>query len=458
MSVLDSIAPNDFSADPNFIPALLPASSSAPVVRRETPVYEGFIPEEPTTLKDAGLTLAEVEGFCLRYLLNCGTGSGRAIADNLKLPFNMVAGVLGVLKDQLLLTFRDTTPMNDYVYELSDQGLVRARRRAEHCTYFGAAPVRISDYIDAMRRQAVDKVKPTPADLRRAFRDLQLSDAVVSQIGQAVTGGRSMFLYGAPGNGKTSIAERVIRSVSEHIWIPRAVTVTDEIIRVFDPACHEEVPMEGSGELLSSQKIDRRWVRVKRPTVVVGGELTLEMLECHVNPATGVNEAPLQMKSNGGALVIDDFGRQRISTTELLNRWIIPLEKGHDYITLPSGRHIEIPFTQFLVFSTNLDPRQIVDEAFLRRIPYKIEVFDPSEEEFRQLFRRVATAMGFTFPPELADYLLEKHYRNTGRPLRFCHPRDMLVQVKNLCDFHGLKYELNETALDVAVFNYFAGL
>ena len=420
--------------------------------------YEGFFPVEPSSLKEAGLTHAEVEGFCLRYLLTCGTGSGRAIADNLKMPFNLVGDVLQSLKDQLLLTYRDSAPMNDYVYELSEQGLVRARRRAEHCTYFGAAPVRISDYVEAVRRQSVDKVKPKPADLRRAFADLQLSDAVVSQIGQAVTGGRAMFLYGAPGNGKTSIAERVIRSVSEHVWIPRSVTVTDEIIRVFDPACHEEVPLDISSGALSSHKVDRRWVRVKRPTVVAGGELTLEMLECHVNPSTGVNEAPLQMKSNCGALVIDDFGRQRISTTELLNRWIIPLEKGHDYIMLPSGRHIQIPFAQLLIFSTNLDPRQIVDEAFLRRIPYKIEVMDPSDNEFRQLFCRTANKMGFSFQSKVVDHLIAKHYVPTGRPLRFCHARDMLLQVKNLCDFHDLKYVLSEEAIDVAAFNYFAGL
>lgn len=424
----------------------------------EAPDRGLFVPVEPASLNEAGLTAAEVEGYCLRYLLTCGTGTGRAIADNLKLPFNLVVEVLSTLKDQLLVTFRDTAPMSDYVYELSEQGLVRARRRAEHCTYFGAAPVRLCDYVEAMRRQSVDKVKPRPANLRRAFSDLQLSDAVISQIGQAVTGGRAMFLYGAPGNGKTCIAERVIRSVSETIWIPRAITVTDEIIRVYDPACHEEIPLAANTELISEQKIDRRWIRIKRPTVVVGGELTLEMLECHVNPATGVNEAPLQVKSNGGALVVDDFGRQRISTTELLNRWIIPLEKGHDYITLPSGRHVQIPFAQLLVFSTNLDPREIVDEAFLRRIPYKIEVFDPTIEEFRSLFGRLANKMGFTFDERLVDYVLEKHYRRTGRAMRFCHPRDMLLQVKNLCDFHGLQYELNETTLDVAAFNYFAGL
>lgn len=447
---LDSTRPTNTS---------LPLGAPSPLATNRNPyAVEGFFPVEPTTLRQAGLSVAEVEGFCLRYLLNCGTGLGRAIAENLKLPFVMVADILHSLKDQLLVTFRDTAPMGDYVYELTDQGLVRARRRAEHCTYFGSAPVRLSEYLDSVRKQSIDKCKPKPADLRRAFQDLQLSDAVISQIGQAVTGGRAMFLYGFPGNGKTSIAERVVRSVSEYLWIPRAITVTDEIIRLYDPACHEEVPIDSGDQLLITTKLDRRWVRIKRPTVVAGGELTLEMLECHVNPATGVNEAPIQMKSNCGALVIDDFGRQRISTTELLNRWIIPLEKGHDYITLPSGRHIQIPFAQLLVFSTNLDPRQIVDEAFLRRIPYKIEVFDPTEDEFRRLFAALATRMGFTFRPEVVDHLLRKHFQQANRPMRFCHPRDILNQVKNLCDFHGLKYELTEAAVDVAALNYFAGL
>ena len=417
-----------------------------------------FFPYEPTSLRQAGLTVPEIEGFCLRYLLNCGKSHGRAIADNIKLPFVLVSEILTSLKDQLLVVLRETAPMNDYIYELTDQGLIRARRRAEHCTYFGAAPVRLSDYNEAIRVQSVDQCKPKPADLRRAFHDLQLSDAVISQIGQAVTGGRAMFLYGYPGNGKTAIAERVVRSVSESLWIPRSITVTDEIIRLYDPACHEEVPLAPNEQILNNQRVDRRWVRIKRPTVIAGGELTLEMLECHVNPTSGVNEAPIQLKSNGGALVIDDFGRQRVSTTALLNRWIIPLEKGHDYITLPSGRHIEVPFAQLLVFSTNLDPRQIVDEAFLRRIPYKIEVFDPSEEEYRRLFQTLSTKMGFTFHPNVVEHLLEKHYRQTKRPMRFCQPRDILLQVKNLCDFHGLKYELTTTAIDVAAFNYFAGL
>ncbi|MBC8351960.1 MAG: AAA family ATPase [Planctomycetes bacterium] len=419
----------------------------------------GFFPSEPQSLRESGLSFAEVEGLILKYLLNCGTAAGRHIANQIKLPFGLMTPVLLDLKSQMMVSYRDSAPMNDYLYELTDSGLMRARQRNERCTFFGAAPVRLSEYVDSVRAQSIEKSKPRLSDLKRAFSELQLPPAVVSQIGQAVNAGRALFLYGEPGNGKTSIAERVIRAVSEYVWIPRTITVTEEIIRLYDPSMHEAVQFESEDDDFDvANRVDHRWVLIKRPTVVAGGELTLEMLECNRNPATGINEAPLQMKSNGGALVIDDFGRQRISTTELLNRWIVPLEKGHDYLALPSGRHIEVPFAQLLVFSTNLDPTQIVDEAFLRRIPYKVEVFDPSEADFRALFCRLAAQMGFSFDPKIVDYLLEKHYRSTGRGLRFCHARDVLLQVKNLCEFHEQTFVLTETNVDVAIYNYFAGL
>lgn len=418
----------------------------------------GFFPAEPQTLQETGLSFAEVESLILKYLLNCGTAAGRHIAEQIRLGFRVVSPILNDLKTQLLVCYRDAAPMGDYHYELTESGLMRARQRNERNTFFGSAPVRLSDYTVSVEAQSIERCKPRLADLKRAFQDLQLPPAVISQIGQAVNGGRAMFLYGAPGNGKTCIAERVIRAVSEYVWIPRCITVTDEIIRLYDPATHEEVPFENVDSFDHQTHADRRWALIKRPTVVAGGELTLEMLECGRNPATGISEAPLQMKSNGGALVIDDFGRQRITTTELLNRWIVPLEKAHDYLQLPSGRQIEVPFVQLLVFSTNLDPREIVDEAFLRRIPYKIEVFDPSESDFKALFFRTADKYGFSYDPAVFEYMLEKHYRHADRPLRFCHARDILSQVKNLCEFHERPFELTETNIDVAVYNYFAGL
>jgi hypothetical protein len=443
------------------------ASTAAPIAATVVPTQRqpsraethGFFPAEPQSLAESGLTFAEVEALVLKYLLNCGVAAGRHVAGQIKLPFGLVGPILDQLKSQLFVTYRDTAAMSDYMYELTDSGLMRARQRNERCTFFGAAPVHLNEYVASVRMQSIEKSKPRLADLKRAFAELQLPPAVVSQIGQAVNAGRALFLYGQPGNGKTSIAERVIRAVSEYVWIPRTITVTDEIIRLYDPSMHEEVKFESNGnDFDAASRVDHRWVLIKRPTVVAGGELTLQMLECNKNPATGINEAPLQMKSNGGALVIDDFGRQRISTTELLNRWIVPLEKGHDYLALPSGRHIEVPFAQLLVFSTNLDPTKIVDEAFLRRIPYKVEVFDPSEADFRALFCRMATQLGFRFDPKIVDYLLEKHYRSTGRGLRFCHARDILMQVKNLCEFHEQTFELTEMNIDVAIYNYFAGL
>jgi predicted ATPase with chaperone activity len=436
------------------------AAAIVPLQRRPSrAATHGFFPAEPQSLQEVGLTFAEVEGLVLKFLLNCGTAAGRHVADQIKLPFGLVGPILDQLKAQLLVTYRDAAPMNDYLYELTETGLMRARQRNERCTFFGAAPVNLSEYVESVRAQSIEKSKPRLADLKRAFEELQLPPAVISQIGQAVNAGRALFLYGQPGNGKTSIAERVIRAVSEYVWIPRTITVTDEIIRLYDPSMHEVVPFEAEVDDFDvANRVDQRWVLIKRPTVVAGGELTLQMLECNRNPATGINEAPLQMKSNGGALVIDDFGRQRISTTELLNRWIVPLEKGHDYLSLPSGRQIEVPFAQLLVFSTNLDPTDIVDEAFLRRIPYKVEVFDPSEADFTALFCRMAAQLGFLFDPKIVEYLLEKHYRSSGRGLRFCHARDILMQIKNLCEFHEQAFKINEVNIDVAVYNYFAGL
>jgi hypothetical protein len=257
-----------------------------------------------------------------------------------------------------------------------------------------------------------------------------------------------------PENGKTSIAERVINAVSDSIWIPRTITITGEVIRLFDPACHALA--SDNAEVLRGLRHDTRWVRIRRPSVMVGGELTLDHLEINFNRNTGINEAPVQLKSNGGALVIDDFGRQRVSVAELLNRWIVPLEKGYDLLTLNSGRQIEVPFDQLLVFATNIDPKDIVDEAFLRRIPYKIRVCDPDEKEFYRLMDETATKLGFIIEPDAISHLIGRHYGK--RPMRFCHVRDLLLQVKNLCQFQDRPLILSARAFDTAVQNYFAAM
>jgi predicted ATPase with chaperone activity len=417
------------------------------------------LPVEPTSLEQTGLTPTDIEALVLKLLHTSGPTVGRRIAEQVRLPFGLMTEQLRALKAQMLLNYSNQATMGDFEYELTDDGQKRAQWHAGRCTYCGAAPVQLEDYIVSVREQSISRVRPKLPDLCAAFSDLLLSPATLSQIGQAVYAGRGLFLYGQPGNGKTSIAERVIRAISPHIWIPRTITVTGEIIRVFDPANHEEAPLTNpQGQLLDVLRYDRRWVRIKRPSIVVGGELKLEQLEITNNPVTGILESPVQFKSNGGALVVDDFGRQRCSTDELLNRWIVPLEKGHDYLSLPSGRQIEVPFDQILIFSTNLEPHKLVDEAFLRRIPYKIEMSDPSPREFRDLVRLWCGKLGVQCQEEAVEYLLTRHYGETGRPLRYCHPRDLLLQVKAYCEFHDQPLVLTPKSLDVAVKNYFAGL
>jgi hypothetical protein len=238
--------------------------------------------------------------------------------------------------------------------------------------------------------------------------------------------------------------------------VPRALGIDGEIIRLFDPMSHEEATLSKGEGLLDQSKIDKRWVRIRRPTIVAGGELTMANLEVQFNTSTGISEAPLQLKSNCGTLVIDDFGRQRMSTDDLLNRWIVPLEKRYDFLNLANGKKIQVPFDQLIVFSTNLEPRELVDEAFLRRIPYKIEVLDPSEEEFRDLFRHLCPKMGIEFCESALDHLVTKHYLAVHRPFRYCQPRDLLLQIRNHCLYQELPVELKPEYFDFAAENYFS--
>jgi predicted ATPase with chaperone activity len=422
-----------------------------------TQAVEEFIPRAPKSLSQIGITEAQIEALILKFLLNRGTASGREIKDQIKLPLPLFENVLREMKGNRLVEYKSTLPAADYLYRITDDGMERARRYSKQSTYCGAAPVSLPEYVESVKAQSVRRQSPGQAEFRRAFHDLVLKDEVVSQIGQAVTSGLAMFLHGAPGNGKTSIAERVTRAYSESIWIPRAISVWGEIIRLYDPSNHVALPMpESRGALLNEEHaVDLRWIRIRRPTIVAGGELTMDDLEINTNPSTGISEAPLQMKSNCGTLVIDDFGRQRISPVELLNRWIVPLEKRHDYLNLSSGRKIQVPFEQLIIFSTNLAPEKLVDEAFLRRIPYKVDVENPSETEFRRLFLLLASQAGLACEDAAVDYLLDKHYRPQKRAMRYCHPRDLLNQALTYCRYHNLPPTASAAALDAAAKNYF---
>jgi hypothetical protein len=417
---------------------------------------EPFTPIEPASFHAAGLTDSEVEAIALKCLLARGDAAGRELADQVKLPFILVHQLLQEMKRAQLIVHRGAAPMNDFVYQLSDLGRERARRLSQVCTYFGSAPVSLDDYVASVHAQSPAMQHPTAEDLRRAFAGLLLNGGMLDRLGPAINSGRGLFLFGPPGNGKSSIAERITAVFGREIWLPRAIGVDGEIVRVYDPLNHEETPVEQGAGLLDQRRIDKRWIRVRRPTIIAGGELTMSQLDVTTNAATGISEAPLQLKSNCGTLVIDDFGRQRMRIDELLNRWIVPLEKRYDFLNLSNGKKIMVPFDQLVVFSTNLEPRELVDEAFLRRIPYKIEVIDPTEDEFRQLFEMMGKHLGVAFRREAVDYLIAAHYKKTNRPFRFCHPRDLLLQVCNYCKYRNRPPEMTVEHFDRAVENYFA--
>ena len=416
---------------------------------------QAFRPKPAADFEAAGLNFAAVEGLVLKFLLNVGIASGRKIAEELGLSFGPFPEFLRTLKNQQVLTYTNSVTANDYMYSLTDTGRARAKIYFEECTYVGTAPVPFEDYVKSVTAQTITAENPKQEDLRRAFSDLLISEEMFDVLGPAINSGRGMFLYGYPGNGKTSIAERITRCFGTSVWIPKVINVMGNILKLYDPANHEAIVTQRSG-LLREDDYDHRWIEIRRPTIIAGGELRMEDLEIHYDPVTKINEAPLHMKSNNGTFLIDDFGRQRMAPIELLNRWIVPLEKRYDFLCLANGKKIRVPFDQLILFSTNLEPKQLVDEAFLRRIPYKINASDPTEPMFRQMFKIFGPKLGFDKISDSAlDYLIERHYLRVQRPFRCCQPRDLLLQVRNYCIYNDLPLELRKEYFDFAANNYF---
>ena len=418
---------------------------------------DAFRPAEPRTIDETGLTQTTIENLLLKYVLLIGSASGRQIADSLCLPFVILEPIYQSLRQRQLLVNSASAQFGDFVYTLTDGGRQRARSCMEQCSYVGAAPVPLDDYIVSVEAQTIRAEAPQRRHLQKAFADISIDPNILDMLGPAVNSGAGLFLYGAPGNGKTTLARRITICFGSAIWIPRIITEDGQIIKVYDAAYHEEVDAAKSG-LLKTAEHDRRWLKIKRPTVIVGGELTLEALEIRHDPVSNVSEASLQLKSNCGCLLIDDFGRQRVSPVDLLNRWIIPLENRFDFLTLATGRKIQVPFDQLIIFSTNLEPTDLADEAFLRRIPYKIEVGDPTREEFLGLFQLCAKSMHCEYKPSSIEHLIAKHYEPLNRPFRRCHPRDLLQQVRNYCVYTGQAVEMRPELFDKVVPTYFTAL
>ncbi len=441
---------------PRTVPRPSPAVASATPLGFVPGVDEPWRPKEPRDLEEACVSETLVEGLILRYLLSAGEAEGRGIANQTKLPFRIIERLLASLKADHHIALKSATVTNDYVYTLTESGRRLGRQTTAECTYYGACPVTVADYVASVRQQSIEGQAPNREALKRSFADLLIDQSLFNKLGPAVSSGRGMFLFGYPGNGKTSIAERVTGAFGKYIWVPYSVVIDGAVMRVYDPMLHEHAAPELNGGLLDMSSFDKRWIRIKRPTIVVGGELTMEMLEVQRNEKTHINESPLQLKSNCGTLVIDDFGRQKMSVDKLLNRWIIPLEKRYDFLNMPDGKKVQVPFDQLVVFSTNLEPKDLVDDAFLRRIPYKIEVMNPSEENFRKLFEIMCRVLRIEHRPEIIDYLIKTHYLPVNRPFRNCQPRDLLLQVKSFCQYNELPVELKREYIDFAVDNYFS--
>lgn len=414
---------------------------------------ERFWPTEPRNAHDLGLTEPFLEGLACKALLTSGNKSGRSVASDLCLPFRIAEQTLERLRTRRLVTHAGSSSFNDYIYSLSDEGRDHARSINQECSYVGPAPVLLEDYITSVEAQAIGDEPIRRAEMVDAFHDISIEGELLDLLGPAINSTSGMFLYGAPGNGKSTLAQRITSCFGQEIWLPHAIIDGRQIITLFDPAYHREVDMPDS-----TASHDPRWVRIRRPTVVVGGELTLDNLEIRHDPVSNISEAPLQMKSNGGCLLIDDFGRQRMSPEDLLNRWIVPLENKHDFLTLPTGKKLQVPFEQLIIFSTNLEPSDLVDEAFLRRIPYRIELKDPDEQEFNCLFQIAAENAGCYYEPDTVTHLLDTYYRPHNRPMRRCHARDLLLQVKHYCTYNDLAFEMRSDYFDRIAGGFFTDI
>jgi hypothetical protein len=415
------------------------------------------VPPQPRTFEETGLATDHIEQLLVKTLYN-GEATGHALAERICLPYSMLEPLIERMRAERLMEVRGATGSGSagYTYALTDLGRDRARQFLEINQYVGAAPVPLATYLTYMKALADARGFIDRERLQRGFSHLIVSDAVLEQVGPAINAGKAVFLYGPPGNGKTVIGEGMGHSLGGDMYIPHAIAIEGHLITMFDPINHESLETEAASDsVIAAAPRDRRWVHIRRPVVIVGGELTLDLLDLTFNPLSKFYEAPIQLKANGDVFLVDDFGRQRIRPQDLLNRWIVPLESRVDYLTLHTGKKFKVPFDVLIVFATNLDPLSLADEAFLRRIPYKIPIQDPTIEQFTRIFELNCQRRQLPFDPVMVTYLERRHYAPAQRPFRACHPRDLLEQVIALCRYRGVAPTITRELLDRACESYF---
>jgi hypothetical protein len=425
-------------------------------------------PRAPATIAETGLSVDQIVQLFVKTLYT-GEATGTSLADRLRLPYAILEAIVEHIRAEQLVEVRGASGSGTagYRYALTDLGRDRAQRYLQACQYVGPAPVPLAAYVETMHALQAARGYIDRDRLRDGFSHLIVTDEVLEQLGPAVNASRAVFLYGPPGNGKSVIADGMGRALNGDMYVPHALDVDGQTITLYDPINHHSLdgPEEDAGggspgvgaglSIVKAVPRDRRWVRIRRPVVVAGGELTLDMLDLNFNPIAKFHEAPIQLKANGGVFLVDDFGRQRITPQELLNRWIVPLESRVDYLTLHTGKKIQLPFDVLIVFATNLDPAALADEAFMRRIPYKIAIEDPSVEQFTRIFELNCRRRNLKFHQVMVAYLQRRHYGPSNRPMRACHPRDLIDQVTALCRYQGREPVITRQLLDAACTAYF---
>ena len=414
-----------------------------------------FTPPEPESLEQTGLAESTIEQLILKILYFRGDVYGQELSAATGLRFSVIQDTVEQLKLRHHVQVKRSLGMGNVaaVFALTETGRARAREALEANQYAGPAPVPLDQYVEVVRQQRPREGWLTKEALRRAFRTMVLTEHVLSQVGPAVSSANSLLLYGKPGDGKTFLVEQLNNLESAPIYLPYAIECQGNIVQVYDPIYHHRLDEDeepAAAAVANANAHDRRWIKCRKPFIVSGGELSLDMLDLRYNANSKVYEAPFQLKANNGVYLIDDFGRQRATPAEVLNRWIVPMERRVDYLSFLSGGKMTVPFEAFLVFSTNLNPADLGDEAFLRRIQYKMLLRGPTESEFVRIFEGFCTARKLPCSRALVMRFIEKHYQRSGKVFRRCHPRDVLSHALNLIHFEKLPYELNETILDRA--------
>ena len=409
-----------------------------------------FIPPVPETVEDTGVAPSLIEQLIFKMLYFRGDLLGRDLSSAVGLKFSVVEELIETMKRQHLVQVKRSLGMGNStaIFALTDAGRNLTREYLENNQYTGPAPVPLFQYAYYVRNQRRKDGWLTPELLAHAYRRMVVTPHILSQIGPAVSSGNSFLIYGQPGNGKTFLAEALGGLDDSCIYVPHAIECQGNIIQVYDPIYHHAVQdSEELSTIAAEPKYDGRWIKCRRPFIVTGGELTLEMLDLTFNKSSKVYDAPYQLKANNGIYLIDDFGRQRCTPAEVLNRWIVPMERRQDYLTFLSGGKMTVPFEAFLIFSTNLKPANLGDEAFLRRIQYKMLLRSPDAVEFQTIFESFCKAKELPCPDGLLAQLIEKQYRATGKVFRRCHPRDVISHAIDLIHFEGLPYQLTEDVL-----------